>query len=103
MSDRRSPEEWGEAYLEQERTYAAFVERLEELLRNLLQDDDLRYVESVWWTMESESLVTGVYVRGREGTRIEDVFESFPDLGAVTIVTRTHSETELRRSARARY
>jgi hypothetical protein len=94
MSDVRSPEDWGDAYAELESTYAAFVERLEELLRNLLSDEDLGYVESVWSTMKVESLVSAIYARGRAGTPIDDPFVAFGDLGAVTILTRTKTESE---------
>jgi hypothetical protein len=94
MSHARTPEEWGDAYGELESTYAAFAERVEELMRNLLQDEDLGYVESIWSTLKSESLVNAIYVLGREGKPVEDAFASFGDLGAVTIVTRTTAESE---------
>lgn len=93
MTDARSPDDWGDAYAELKGTLAAFAERLEELLRSLLQDEGLDYVESFWSTMKTDSLVERIYVRGREGRPVDDPLAAF-DLAAVTITTRTKTDSE---------
>ena len=94
MDDPRSPEDWGDAYAELKPTYEAFAERLEELLRNLLQDDEHGYVESIWSTLKVDGLIDRVYELGRAGRHPEDPLEAFSDLAAVTFVTRTKAESE---------
>ena len=94
MNDARSPEDWGDAYADLEPMYGRFGERLEELLRSLLQDEEISYIESYWWTMESEFFVDEIYVRAREGQPVDDPLDSFDDLVGVTITTHTKTESE---------
>lgn len=94
MTDLRSPDDWGDVYAERTFLYEAFAERLEELLRNLLQDADLGYVESFWWTTETDYFVDMISVRAREGAPVDDPFAAFPELCGVTVVTRTKAESE---------
>ena len=94
MTDARSPDDWGDAYAERKPLYESFAERLDELLRNLLQDAGIDYVESVWWTKYVDNFVETIYVRGREGTPVHDPFTDLPDLCGVTFVTHTKAESE---------
>jgi hypothetical protein len=94
MSWPRSPEDWGDAYAELRPTYEVFAERIEELLRNLLYDEGLDYVESVWSTMKVDAFVTEIYTLGREGTLVADPLARFTELGVVTFLTRTKAESE---------
>jgi hypothetical protein len=94
VTDVRSPDDWGDAYAERKPLYESFAERLEELLRNLLQDAGIDYVSSAWWTKYVDNFVEAIYVRGREGTPVDDPFTDFPDLCGVTFVTHTKAESE---------
>ena len=103
MNDARSPEDWGDAYADLEPMYGRFGERLEELLRSLLQDEEISYIESYSWTKESEFFVDEIYVRAREGQPVDDPLDSFDDLVGVTITTHTKTESEsICRTRRAR-
>jgi hypothetical protein len=55
MNDARSPEDWGDAYADLEPMYGRFGERLEELVRSLLQDEEISYIHT---KTESESICT---------------------------------------------
>ena len=93
-SGSRTPEEWGDVYADRKWIYEAFADRLEALLRDLLYDEELGYVETFSWTMTVDSFVSEIYVEAREGTPIDDPFARFGDVAGVTIVTRTKDSSE---------
>ena len=94
MNEVRSPEDRGDAYAELEPIYDAFVERLDRLLQQLLEDEGLGYSYIFTWTTGVSALIDRVYRQARRGMPVHDAFSDIGDLAVVEILTHTKDESE---------
>lgn len=93
MISVRSPHEWGDAYAEVESRYERFAARIEELLRNLLEDAEIDYVSTSWSTLSVDDFVNEIYVNEREGISITDPFATLAfHVAEVRVVTKSRVE-----------
>lgn len=90
----RSPQEWGDAYEEVESAYDRFAARIEELLRNLMDDGEIDYVWTNRATLSVDDFVDEIYINERDGISVTDPFATRAfHVAEVRVVTKTKADS----------
>jgi len=90
----RSAQEWGDAYDKVESGYDRFAARLEELLRNLMEDGEIDYVTTQWATLSVDDFVDEIYINERDGISVTDPFATRAfHVAEVRVVTKNEANT----------
>lgn len=90
MSEPRSDQEWIDFYADQRWVYDAFVERLEDLLETLLDEDDIDYAWVISFTRSPDVFAEDLRRARRAGLAIESPLESPQRVAGVSIGIETN-------------
>jgi hypothetical protein len=90
VSEPRSDHEWIDFYADQRRVYDAFVERLEDLLEILLDEDDIDYAWVISFTCSRDVFAEDLSRARRAGLAVENPLESPRRVAGVSIGIETN-------------
>src|SRR5436309_13085225 len=90
----RSVDDWLDVYDEVRPTYRALVDKLEALLEELLDDEDVDYEWTNTWVLSRRHFEDRLYRALRAGEAIEDPFRDLPDFAGVSVVVSETSEID---------
>ena len=90
----RSVDDWLDVYDEVRPTYGALVDKLEMLLEELMDDEDVDYEWTSTWVLRRSHFEDRLYRALRAEEAIEDPFRDLPDFAGVTVVVSETSDID---------
>jgi hypothetical protein len=86
MAASRSAEEWAELYADLRPLYAAFTDRVLELVETLIDDNELHVWHTYSWALSTSRFESALGTARRAGRRIDDPFRDLGEFAGVSFV-----------------